>query len=110
MSTVGAQDLKEVTVQAKRMLTTQIVGRTATGIPITQISMSYTVSLAGVDLSTQAGVQEIENRINDVALTACKDISSKYPTAEPSDAECAKIAAKKPLAQLHQMAKGSKAS
>jgi hypothetical protein len=42
-----AQSLEEVTVQGTRMVNTKTAGRTATGIPIVDVSLSYGVSTAG---------------------------------------------------------------
>jgi len=51
---VVAEEMGEVTVQASRVVK-KTIGTTASGIPIEDISLSYGVSTAGLDLSSSAG-------------------------------------------------------
>jgi len=92
----------EVTVVTSRMAATTI-GRTATGIPIQNISMGYTVSAKGLDLGTQIGAQAFERRVSDAAMAACKEIGRQYPDSTPSDAECAKAATDKAMVKVHEL-------
>jgi UrcA family protein len=99
---IAAEQLKEVTVQAARMVETA-AGRTQSGIPIVNASVSYGVSYADLDLSLPSGVKTLEKRINDTALKACEQLRNLYPVTAnpaPSDAECAKTAAAKALATV----------
>lgn len=98
-----AQDISEVTVQAKRQITATVTGRTASGVPITSYSISYGVKTADLDLTNPKGSDELMQRINDAALAACKEIGRQYPDAQPSDAECAKAAAKPAIDKAHAM-------
>jgi len=98
-----AQTTPEVTVQATRAVTTKLVGRTSSGIPIEEVSLSYRVSAADLDLASAAGAQQLEKRVNDAALAACKEIGRQYPTATPSDSECAKAAAKQAMDKAHEL-------
>lgn len=102
-SSAFAQDIGEVTVKAKRVITATVTGRSATGVPITSYSVSYGVKTADLDLTNPKGSDELMQRINDAALAACKDIGRQYPNAQPSDDECAKAAAKPAIAQAHTM-------
>lgn len=104
-ATAQEQQLDTITVQATRLVATKLVGRTSSGIPVESVSLSYAVSLQGVDLSTPSGMQELEKRINDVALTACEDLGHRYPDSTPDDKTCARDTAKKAIAQLHERAK-----
>lgn len=101
----AAEQLKEVTVQAARVVETP-AGRTESRIPIVNASLSIAVSYADLDLSLPSGQKALEKRINDAALKACEQLRALYPvTAKPapSDAECAKSAAEKALATVsHQ--------
>jgi len=74
----GRQTLGEVTVQATRNVSTKLVGSTSSGIPIKEVSLSYGVSTAGLDLATVAGAEELDKRINDAALAACKEVGRQY--------------------------------
>ncbi|HXQ31806.1 MAG TPA: UrcA family protein [Steroidobacteraceae bacterium] len=93
----------EVSVQATRIMSAETVGRTTSGIPIVDVTLSYTVSLKGLDLAMAAGSAAAEKRVNDAAMAACKEIGRSYPDATPGDAACAKMAADKAMVKLHQM-------
>lgn len=98
-----AQQIKEVTVKASRFIEKEI-RRTATGIPIVNVSLAYGVSYADLDLASRAGVMELEKRVNDAAQEACSELGRQYPHASPSDAKCAKTAADKTMAKVHELA------
>ena len=98
-----AQQLTEVTVQATRMVTTKILGTTSSGIPIVGVELGYTVSTAGINFVSPASVSELEKRVNDAALAACKELGRQYPDSKPGDAECAKAAADKAMVKVHQI-------
>ena len=91
------QDMGEITVQGTRMVTTKVVGKASSGIPINDVSLSYGVIIKGLDLASQAGFIEAEKRVKDVAETACKELVKRYPNGTPSEAECAKAAADKAM-------------
>jgi UrcA family protein len=101
---VVAQQIEEVTVQGSRVVTTKVVGRTSSGVPIKDVSLSYGVSIAGLDLASHAGFMEAEKRVNDVAEAACKDLVQRYPTGTPSEAECSKAAADKAMVKVNELA------
>jgi UrcA family protein len=104
-----AQTQPEVVVQTQRMAATTI-GRTATGIPILNISMGYTVSAKGLDLSSHAGALAFERRVSDAALAACKEIGRQYPNSTPPDAECAKVATDKAMVKVHELEAAAQSS
>ncbi len=97
-----AQTTTEVTVEATRVIQTT-VGKTATGIPINEISLSYGVSYAGLDLASTAGAAQLEKRVKDAAMDACKELGSKYPEAAPNDQQCAKAATDKAMAKVREL-------
>jgi UrcA family protein len=99
----AGQPVEEITVQASRALNTEIVGRTSSGIPVRDVSLSYRVSLEGLDLASDAGVAELEKRVNDVAEAGCREIGRLYPIATPSDAQCAKAAADKAMVTVREL-------
>lgn len=98
-----AQNIEEVTVQATRMLSTKTAGRTASGVPIVDVSLAYGVSTTGLDLASHVGAMELEKRVHDAAMAACKEISKQYPDATPSEADCAKAAAEKAMVRVHEL-------
>jgi hypothetical protein len=105
------QNMEEITVQGTRMVTTKVDGRTSSGIPIHEVSLSYGVIIKGLDLASHAGFMEAEKRVKDVAETACKELVKRYPDGTPSEAECAKAAAAKAMVVVNGWAaRASKAS
>ncbi len=102
-----AQSVPEVKVQATRVISSAInaktVGRTSSGVPIKDITLSYGVTAEGLDLSTHTGAVAFEQRVKDAADQACKDIGRQYPDATPSDAACAKAAADQAMVRVHEL-------
>ena len=98
-----AQQSEEITVTASRIAHPKVV----TAVPGTfmkNISLSYGVSTAGLDLTRTASEAELERRVNDAALAACKDIEKDYPMqSQPSVSECASNAAGKAMVQVHAL-------
>ena len=99
-----AQTQPEVTVQASRVVNQKLVGHTSAGIPIVDVSLSYGVSYAGLNLALHADVMELEKRVNDAAQAACKELTRKYPVSQQTDAECAKQAVDKAMAKVNELA------
>jgi UrcA family protein len=98
-----AQDVQEIKVQATRVMSTKSAGRTTSGVPIIDITLSYGVSTAGLDLATNAGATALEGRVKDAAAAACKEIGQKHPDATPSDAECARRASAEAMVKVHEL-------
>ena len=57
----------------------------------------------GLDLASEAGAKELEKRIDDAALTACKEIGRLYPESTPSGEACARKAAKTPMFKANKL-------
>ena len=113
MSSIAvAQNLQEITVQATRILNTKTVGRNpTTGAPILDVSVSYGIKYDDLDLASHYGPIQLEKRVRDAAMAACKEISRQYPDSTPSDNICAKEAADKAMVNVHELvAAASKAS
>ncbi len=98
-----AQSSEEITVQGTRVMSTKSAGRTSTGVPILDVSLSYGVSTAGLDLASHVGALELEKRVHDAAMAACKEIGKQYPNATPSEDACAKAAADKAMVRAHEL-------
>jgi UrcA family protein len=101
----SAKSLDEITVQGYR-LTTRQVGRSYTGIPIDEISLSVRVNTAGLNLATPEGLSDVQKRIHAASLAACAQISRLYPLAEPRDKSCAATAERAALEQVGELALG----
>jgi UrcA family protein len=104
-SIAAAQGIQEIVVVAKRVINVQPTGKTATGVPIVDMSISYGVSYAGLDLASASGAAEIEKRVNDTAQEACKEIAQQRPLDHftTSDADCAKATADKAMIKVHAL-------
>jgi UrcA family protein len=99
----SAQTVEEVTVRAARVPTVKVVGRSASGAFIREISLTYGVTTAGLDLATSAGADALAKRVHAAADAACKEIGQKYPDSTPSDRECARLAADKAMDRVHEL-------
>jgi len=100
-----AQELQEIVVTGKGEVGVKPAGKTASGVPIVDVSISYGVSYAGLDLASAVGAAEIEKRVNDAANEACKEISAKGALQQftTSEAECAKAAVHKAMVRVHEL-------
>jgi UrcA family protein len=98
-------EVEEVTVTASRILTETPAGSTTTGVPIVDISLSYGVSYAGLDLASHSGATELEKRVREAAQAACKEITRQRPLVHmtPDDATCAKVATDKAMPKVHEL-------
>jgi UrcA family protein len=100
-----ADPLEQITV-----LATNHVERSPTGMSTEEISLGVGVSTEGLDLATRAGLNAMEKRVRDAATSACSEISSLSPFAEPSNAECALAAVREPLAEVREAARRARQS
>lgn len=98
-----AQELQEIEVTAFRHVTAKPAGRGTSGIPITDLSLDYHVSLEDLDLSMHSGADTAAKRVSLAADRACKEIGRQFPNSTPSDKECAKVASDKAMVRLHEM-------
>ncbi|HXZ60738.1 MAG TPA: UrcA family protein [Steroidobacteraceae bacterium] len=101
---VLAQDMAmpEVVVETHREVSTTI-GKSASGVPIVEVSEGYTVSAKGLDISTPIGARAFEARVADAARALCEELGRRYPGSTPSNAECAKQATDKAMAKVRQL-------
>jgi UrcA family protein len=97
-----AQDLQEVTVQGTRVLNTK-VETTSAGTPILDVSISYGVGYADLNLASQYGPIALEKRVRDAAKAACEEISRQYPQTTTSNADCARAATDKALIKVREL-------
>jgi UrcA family protein len=93
--------MPEVIVETHRLVSTRI-GTTSSGIPIKDVSMGYTVTAEGLDISTPIGRQAFEARVSQAAMAACQELGRRFRNARPSDAECARQATERAMAQVRQ--------
>jgi UrcA family protein len=98
-----AQSVEEVNVVANRAVTAKAAGRTSSGVPIVDLTLSYPVSVEGLDLASNKGAEELARRVSRAARAACKEIGRQYPSAAPPDAECARAAERDGMAKAREM-------
>jgi UrcA family protein len=103
LSTVwAAEDLGSVTVQASRMMQ-KSAGKTASGIPIEDVSLAYAVSAKDLDLASHAGALELQKRVSDAALKACTEIGRQYPDSLPNTKDCARASTDKAMVKANEL-------
>ena len=98
-----AQDTQEVKVEATHIVSKATNTRGPTNFPMTDLSLAYGVSLAGLNLATKSGATEAENRVNAAALAACKEIERQYPEAVSGENACVREAAKKAMVKVNEL-------
>lgn len=76
----GVQQLPEVTVMGHHNVQRQTVGRTSSGIPIEEVSISHHVGFQGIgDPMSPQGRAELDKRIQSAAEQACQQLKELYP-------------------------------
>jgi hypothetical protein len=100
-----AQNIDEITVQATRDVNVKSDAQTPPGgARVQDVSLSYRVNTAGLNLALHADVLELEKRVKDAALTGCKEIGRQYPNSTPDVADCAKAASDKAMIKVNALA------
>jgi UrcA family protein len=104
-SVAVAEDVPEVVVSGKRVVVETPAGTDSRGFPLVDMSVSYGVSYAGVNLATASGAAELEKRVHDAANRACKEIGDQRPLRHfaTSESECAKVAADNAMVKVHAL-------
>jgi UrcA family protein len=102
IGSVSAQTLPEIVVTSSRTVATE-TGQMPGGTPIVRVSLSYTVSAKGMDLSSQDGKAKFEKAVGDAALKACDAIHNQFPETNPSVQECAQQAKDKAMPKVHEL-------
>jgi UrcA family protein len=83
------QAMEVVTVEAVREI---IVGKSAIGAPIKELSIRSRVSFADLDLATADGAAALQKRVEDTAKSTCKEIKVDVPAEGSSVEKCIKDA------------------
>lgn len=92
----------EITVMAPRSIHREVVGRSAIGAPIEEISLTRRVSYAGLDLRRPSDMNELQRRIKMTANEACDQLNKLYPLdTVPSDRDCKTDAYNSGMEQVH---------
>jgi len=101
IGSVVAQTPPEVVVTAARPVTE--VGKMPGGTPIVAVSLSYTVSAKGLDLSSQDGKAKFEKAVADAAQKACESLHNQFPETNPSPHDCMEQARDKAMPKVREL-------
>jgi UrcA family protein len=82
-----ADELPTITIGAGTITKTE-VGRSSSGIPTEEVTITHHVSYADLDLTTQAGAAELDRRVRETARAACKQLDELYPLEAKNVREC----------------------
>jgi len=92
----------EVTVTGSRFVEIPL-GINYTGMSVKDVSLSKSVSVTDLDLTSTAGLAELDRRILAAARASCREIQSLYPISKPATAACTKAAADKSMSRVRKM-------
>ena len=101
-TTAAAADttrIEKIRVEASRSESTK-GGYTPSGMPIENVALVYEVDLDDLDLWTASGARTAQERVESAAAADCKELGRVHPGSKPGDKECAKNAAREPLAKV----------
>jgi UrcA family protein len=94
------QPMETLTVEAAREVK---VGQTTTGIPVSEITVRSRVSYADLDLTTDAGVKALKDRIREAATGACKEMNVRVPAEGSSIESCTQAAVKSAMVEAEKV-------
>jgi len=97
---VHGQPMETLTVEAARQVK---VGQTTTGIPVSEITVRSRVSYADLDLTSDAGVKALTDRIREAAAGACKEMNVRVPAEGSSVESCTKDAVKSAMVEADKV-------
>jgi UrcA family protein len=96
---LAAEPTEAVVVKGSRIVT-ETVERTPAGIPIQEVTLTYKVSYGDLDPRTSAGKAQLQDRIKEAALAACREIRASHPHVQGTDDECAAAAYDEAMEQV----------
>jgi UrcA family protein len=96
---LAAEPLSEVTISASREAKI-IVGHSAIGAPVEQITLTRRVGYSDLDLKSKAGADALEKRVAETAKAACEELDKHYPLLQKTSADCVKAAKKEAMVQV----------
>ena len=106
-ATAHGQAMEVVTVEAMREI---VVGKTAIGATIRELSIRSRVSYADLDLTRPGDVATLEQRIEETARTTCKEIKVEMPAEGSTEARCVKEAIDDAMLQVAKAVEAAKAA
>ncbi len=103
---VLADELPTITIGAGVTIKS-VVGRTSSGLPIEEVTITHRVSYADLDLTKTAGAAELKRRVQETARAACKQLDELYPLEAKNARECARMAIAKASPQVENAINGA---
>jgi UrcA family protein len=99
VSALAADELPPITIGAGVMTKTQI-GRSSSGLPTEQVTVTHRVSYKDLDLTKEAGAAELKKRVKATAHAACKQLDELYPLEAKNVQDCTRITFAKATPQV----------
>ncbi len=97
----------DIVVTAPRAIQKQDLGRSNSGAPIEQVSLSRTVPYRDLDLTRVNDVRILDDRIMFTAKEACEQLNKLYPSATypilDANRDCYKDAVKEAMKQKNML-------
>jgi UrcA family protein len=103
----GAQAVEEITVEAERVID---AGQTPHGMPIREVTIRSKVSYSDLDLATDAGAGALEDRVEQAAKSACKEMNVKFPAAGSGEEVCVKEAVSGAMVEARKVIDAARAT
>ena len=97
-----AETLETVTVTGSRAVSEKFIGKSSIGADIREVSLSYRVNVADLDLASSAGKAELEKRVKATASAACKELRRFEfgDPVSPDETTCVKKAVDEAMARV----------
>lgn len=101
------QAMEVVTVEAMREI---VIGKTARGATIRELSIRSRVSYADLDLTKPEDVATLQKRVADTAKSTCKEIKVEFPAEGSTEQRCVKDAIEDADQQIAKAVEAAKAA
>jgi UrcA family protein len=72
-------------------------------LPAVKVSLSYTVSAEGLDLTSPVGKAQLEKAVSDAAQKVCSELKHQHPLSTTAEQECVRQAKADALAKAHKL-------
>ncbi len=97
-----AETLETVTVTGSRAVSEKFIGKSTIGADIREVSLSYRVNVADLDLASSAGKAELEKRVKATASAACQELKRFEfgNPVSPDETTCVKKAVDEAMATV----------
>jgi UrcA family protein len=101
-----ADELPTITIGAG-VTTKSVVGHSAIGAPIEEVTITHRVSYADLDLTKTADAAELRRRVQETARAACRQLDALYPLEAKNARECTRNAIARASSQVDNAIEGA---